>query len=310
MQNSQIFQPMQPKVLPDIRKYALLTNDRDEYYALIKPDGIDVYVNKGHMFDFNHNEITNPYIRFHFEKLLQTSVNMGMAIVGVLVTRNITYLKRNQHRLYQSNGRAFEASELLAYDVHFPTFNADHDYMWRFDIVNKAVAVLPHCKALKATIFKTDIELQHIVRDAFSIDISASVLVYRKDGKYFRGESQLYFEWQDVVSYIIKADQLFRGHIRSVVPTTIQMENGNKLTVALYIIARFKKEYINVPIPLDNLALRKFIWDHKVELKSSQFRFKGYTYLDIVAGSKALEYVTIVNEFVSFISTSDVCVKR
>ena len=70
MRNSLYFQPMVHKPLPDIRKYALLTQQNTEFYAVIKPEGIDVFINDGKMYDFNYNQIQNPYINFNFEKLL------------------------------------------------------------------------------------------------------------------------------------------------------------------------------------------------------------------------------------------------
>lgn len=305
MINSQIFQPMQHKPLPDIRKYAVLNSHGVDFMTVAKPRGLDVYIRNGQIFDFNHNELRNQHLKFHFEKLLQTSVNMQMLIVGVLVCNNTPSMLAHRYSLYAPSKVPFDDLKFLAYDIRFPVFNADHDYKWRYDIADKTVGPLPNCEVLSFITVKDNIDLQNFVRDTFEEDVSSEIISFREDGKFAPGDSQLYWDDIDTVSYSIRATQKYRGHIKRVISVTEQKPNGDKTETASYIVARFKKEYINVPINLSNFALRNFLWQHRMDLKAFPFWFTGYTYLDQVVN--ATDYVTVVNEFHSFIPTSDAC---
>ena len=305
MQNSQYFQPMQHKPLTDIRKYAIIARQGAEYMTLAKPAGIDVFIRNGQIFDFNQKELTNQYLKFHFEKLLQTSINMQMLIIGVLVTDNTENMLSHRYPLYSPSKASFDTMKFLVYDIRFPVFNAEHDYRWRYDIADKVVGRLPNCEILAFTTVKNETDLNNVVRDTFETDVSAEVISYRADGKFVPGESQLFWDDVDTVSYVVRANQRYRGHIKRIVSTTEQRPNGDKTEIALYLVARFKKEYINVPIKTNNLALRAFLWQHRKDLKSFPFWFTGYTYMDDVVGTS--DYVTVVNEFLAFIPTSDAC---
>lgn len=305
MLNSHYFQPMQHKPLPDIRKYDLLDIYPGEFMTLAKPTGIDVYIQRGKIYDFNHNELKNQSLLFHFEKLLQTSINLQVVVIGILICDVVAGMLAHRYSLYSPNKLFFEGTKILVYDLTFPVFNIDHDYKWRYDILEKTIGILPNCETLKITITKGSIDLRNFVRDTFELNVSSEILVYRTDGKYIQGASQLYWENVDHVSFSVKATQLYRGHIKKIVSTTEQHSNGDKTELALYIIARFKKEYINIPIHSNNFALRSYLWNYRSRLKSFPFWFTGYTYLDDVVGT--LDYVTVVNEFVAFIPTQDAC---
>lgn len=305
MLNSQYFQPMQHKALPDVRKYALLSNSGADFYTVVKPQGIDVYIRNGQIFDFNHNELQSQYLKFQFERLLQTSINMQMIIVGVLVSDNSQSMLAHRYTIYMPSKAVYEGIKFLVYDIHFPVFNVDHDYKWRYDIAKHAIGTLPNCEILDNNIIKDEFQLQNITKDVFEKDINAEIIVYRTNGKYSPGESQLYWDDKDTVSYNIKATQRYRGHIKHVISTTYQYPNGNKESIAAYIVARYKKDFINIPISDSNLALRSYLWNYRKDLKNFPFWFTGYTYIDKL--SSGMDYVTVVNEFLSFIPTSDAC---
>jgi len=262
-----------------------------------------VYVNGGKMYDFNHNEIQNQYLNFSFEGLLQTSINISATIVGVLVGKDSLKLKRYKHTVYNKTRSQITDVKFFVYDLIFPVFNADHVYKWRYDIASKVVGTLPNCQAVSVQTIKDELGLRKVVNEIFSIDISASILVYDKEGKFVPGISQLTWNDDEVVSYIIEAKQRYRAHIKRVVSTTIRMENGDKMDVAVYILAKFKKEFVEIPIDLSNLALRTFIWQNRLTLKNCPFWFTGYTILD--TSRENAEYVTIIDKFLSFISTTD-----
>jgi hypothetical protein len=292
---------MQHRPLPDIRKYALLSNQQTEFYAIVKPEGMDVFINDGKFYDFYHNELKSQYLSFHFEKLLKTSVDMKMTIVGVLTSNNILEFKRYRHTLYGPSRSPFTSVRFVAYDTIFPVFNAEHIYQWRYDIVKKVIGQCPNCLIASLTEIKNEQELQKLVKDVFTIDTGASVIVYRKDGKFVPGSSQLTYDDDDTVSYIIEATQRYRAHIKKVVSTTLKFDDGNKIEVALYILAKFKKEHVEIPIDQSNFVLRRFIWENRQALKEHPFWFTGYTLLD--NNGEKLDYITVINQFLSFIST-------
>lgn len=301
MLNSRYFQPMVHRPLPDIRKYALLTDQKSEFYAVYKPEGLDVFINDGKFYDFNYNELTNNYLKFHFEKVLKTSIDNKMTILGVLTSSNILHLKRNQHTLYNPQSTTITNMTLVIYDAVFPVFNSDHVYRWRYDIAEKVLGKHSNCRIASKTVITNGDELNREVLSLFSIDTGASMLVYKTEGKFVPGLSQLTWEDDDTVSYVVEATQRYRAHIKKVISTTLRMEDGDKIDVALTILAKFKKEFIEVPVSQTNLALRRFIWENKKTLKEYPFWFTGYTLLETKNGNT--DYVTIVNEFLSFIST-------
>lgn len=303
MQNSKYFQPMVHRPLPDVRKYALITNQKGEFYAVVRPAGVDVYVLDGEMFDFYHNPIQNQYLKFHFEALLKVSKNMKMAIIGTLTSTNILDLMRHRHTLYGKTRSAFTDVLFVAYDIHFPVFNVDHIYKWRHSIVEKAIATQANCKLATAVIIKDEYELQKFVSEVFVLGTDTQIIVYKSDGIFVPGFSQLTYSDDDTVSYIIRADQRFRAHVKKVVSTTLRMENSDKVEVALYIIAKFKKEFIEVPIDQSNMVLRRFLWDNRKVLKGQPFWFTGYTLVD---DNDTHDYVTLINEFLSFINNTDI----
>jgi hypothetical protein len=298
MKNSKYFQPMEHRPLPDIRKYALLTNQQSEFYAVVKPIGLDVFINDGKIYDFYHNEIQNQYLKFHFEKLLKTTIDMKMTVVGVLASPNssLNVLRYRQTLYGATRSSSFSDVVFVAYDVIFPIFNIDHDYKLRYDIVEKVISILPNCKAAMTSTVTNEQQLQKFVKEVFIIDTAATILVFKKDGNYVYGSSQLYYDDHDVVSYSIIADQRYRAHIKKVVSTTIKMDNGNKLDIALYIIAKFKKDFIEIPFDRTNITVRRFVWEHRKDLKEHPFWFTGYTIFD------QGEYRTLINEFQSFIT--------
>jgi hypothetical protein len=303
MPNSRYFQPMVHRPLPDIRKYVLLTNQNTEFFAVIKPEGIDVFVNDGKLYDFNQNEIKNQYLQFHFERLLQTSVNMKATIVGTLTAENTTMLKRYRHTIYNPTRSKITDVKFFVYDIVFPVFNVDHVYSMRFDVASKVIGELPNCQACSIQTVKNEHDLNEVVKDLFSINTGASVLVYDKEGKFAPGMSQLTWNDDETASYIVEAKQRYRAHVKKVVSTTLRMEDGNKLDVALLIIAKFKKEFVEIPVDLSNIALRTFIWQNRLTLKDTPFWFTGYTILDNKGDS--VDYVTIIHEFFSFITPTE-----
>jgi hypothetical protein len=299
MLNSQYFLPMEHKPLPDIRKYALLTNQHCEFYGIVKPEGIDVYINNGQMFDLYHNEVKNDYLKFHFEKLLKTSSDQKMTIVGTLTSTNILTLLRYKSTLFGKTKSPFDNIKFVVHDIIFPVFNADHDYRWRYDIAKKVIGVLPNCSTASKVEIKDQWDLNKLVVELFSINSGASVLVFKADGKFTPGPSQLYYDDMDTVSYKVEANQRYRGHIKKVVSTTLKFDDGNKIEVASYIITKFKRDFIDIPIDQSNLALRRFIWENKNNLKEHPFWFTGYTLL--VEKEDKTDYITIINKFHSFI---------
>ena len=303
MPNSHYFQPMVHRPLPDIRKYALLSNKRTEYYAVIKPEGIDVYINDGKMYDFYGNPVENQYINFFFEKLLQTSINLKATIIGVLVCKDSLRLKRHKNTLFNKTQSKITDVKFFVYDIVFPVFNVDHTYTWRYDIASKVIGDLPNCQTTSVETIKDETGLNKIVREIFTIDTAASIIVYDKEGKFVPGISQLTWNDDETVSYIVEAKQRYRAHIKRVVSTTLRMDNGDKIDVALRIVAKFKREFIEIPIDPSNLVLRTFIWQNRMFLKERPFWFTGYTVLD--TSKVTSEYVTIINEFFSFITTPD-----
>lgn len=303
MPNSQIFQPMVHRPLPDIRKFALLSNRNIEFYAVIKPEGIDVFINNGKMYDFNNNEIINPYVLFHFEKLLQTTINIRANVIGVLVSKDSRQLKKHRQTLYNKQQSKLLDLKFFVYDLVFPVFNIDHVYKWRHDIASKVIGTLSNCQTCSVQTIKDEIELQKVVTEIFSIDTATSIVVYDKEGKFVPGISQLMWDDIDTVSYIIEAKQRYRAHIKKVVSTTIRYDNGDKTEVALNIIAKFKKEFVEIPIDPTNIALRTFIWQNRLALRLKPFWFTGYTVLG--HNENHAEYITIINEFFSFITTPE-----
>ena len=303
MPNSRYFQPMVHRPLPDIRKYALLSNQSAEFLAVIKPEGIDVFVNNGKLYDFNYNEIKNQYLQFHFERLLQTSINMKATIVGSLVGKNSLELKKYRHTIYNATRSKITDVKFFVYDIVFPVFDVDHVYRWRYDIASKVIGELPNCQACSAQTIKDEHDLNRIVKEIFFIDTGASIVVFDKEGKFVPGMSQLAWNDDETVSYIVEAKQRYRAHVKKIVSTTLRMENGDKHDVAMLIIAKFKKEFIEIPIDQSNLVLRTFIWQNRHALKDTPFWFTGYTILD--NSSETPEYITIIHEFFSFINTSE-----
>lgn len=299
MLNSLYFQPMQHKALTDIRKYALLSDRGAKYYAVVKPEGIDVYINKGKLYDLNHNELQNQYLKFHFEKLLKVSVDMQMTIMGTITSPNILQLLKHRSTLFTESRSPFVDLTFVGYDTIFPVFDAEHVYQWRYSIVEKVVAVLPHCKVATKTEIKDEVELRRFVLEVFTIDVNATILVYRMDKKFVPGASQLLFEEDDVASYKIEANQRYRAHVKSITSTTIRMDNGDKYDVALCVIGKYKKDFVEVLIDQTNLAFRKYIWDNRKLLKGKPFWFTGYTLLE--NRDDLSEYVTLINKFLSFI---------
>jgi hypothetical protein len=182
MLSSQCFQPMQHKPLPDVRKYALINGRENDFMTVAKPEGIDIYIRNGQIFDFNHNELKSQYLKFHFEKLLKTTVNMQMIAVGVLVNNNTTSLLAHRYSLYTPSKAAYDGLKFLVYDVMFPVFNADHDYKWRYDIADKTVGILPNCATLSFTSIKKEIDLNHFIRDTFEANVASTIIAYRTDG--------------------------------------------------------------------------------------------------------------------------------
>lgn len=304
MLNSKYFQPMQHRPLPDIRKYALLTNQKSEFYAIIKPEGVDVFINDGKIYDFRGNALQNQYLQFHFEKLLKTSIDMKMTIVGTLVSPNGSLsIRKYRHTLYGKTKSTFTDAKFVVYDVVFPVFNVDHVYKLRYDIADKVVGILPNCATASKVIVKDGFGLQKIVTELFSIDTGSSIIVYKSNGSFVPGPSQLYYGDEDTVSYIVEATQRYRGHIKKVVSTTLRMDNEERIEVALYIITKFKKEFVNVPVNQTNLVLRRFIWEKRKELKNHPFWYTGYTLPD--ERSTTGGYITPINEFLSFIPPTD-----
>jgi len=302
MLNSQYFQPMVHRPLPDIRRYSLLTNQHSEFYAIVKPAGVDVYINDGKIYDLQHNELENQYLKFHFEKLLKVSVDNKMTAVGTLSSPSLLSLLRSRHTLYGKTRSAITDIKFIVYDVVFPVFNSEHVYKWRYDIAAKVIGTLSNCAIAHMEIVKDEHDLMKTVHDLFAIDTGASIIAYKSDGKFIPGISQLTYEDADTVSYIVEAKQRYRAHIKKIQSTTLRMDNGEKHDIALYIIAKFKREFVEIPIDQSNLALRIFIWENRHALKKCPFWFTGYTLLDKSKGSE--EYVTIINEFLSFISSS------
>ena len=304
MLNSRYFQPMVHRPLLDIRKYALLTDQKSEFYAVVKPEGLDVFINDGKFYDFNYNELTNNYLKFHFEAVLKTSIDNKMTILGVLTSSNILHIKRNRHTLYDAQSTTITDITLVIYDVVFPVFNSDHIYKWRYDIADKVLKDKANCRIATKVLIKNGDELNKEVLMLFSIDMGASMLVYKTEGKFVPGLSQLTWEDDDTVSYIVEAKQRYRAHIKKVMSTTLRMENGDKIDVALTILAKFKREFIEIPVSQENLALRRFIWENRKTLKEYPFWFTGYTLLETKNGKT--DYTTIINEFLSFIATDKV----
>lgn len=303
MPNSRHFQPMVHRSLPDIRKYALLSNQSTEFIAVIKPDGIDVFVNDGKLYDFNYNELKNQYLQFHFEKLLQTSINMKATIVGILVGPDSLTLKKYRNTLYNPTKSKITDIKFFVYDIVFPVFDVDHVYKWRYDIASKVVGELSNCQACSIQTVRNEQDLNKVVRELFSIDTGASVIVYDKEGKFVPGISQLTWNDDETVSYIVEAKQRYRAHVKKIVSTTVKTNDGDKHDVAMLIIAKFKKEFIEIPINQSNVALCTFIWQNRQALKDTPFWFTGYTVLD--TKGESAEYVTIIHEFFSFINTPE-----
>jgi hypothetical protein len=295
---------MKHRPLPDIRKYALITNQKSEFYAIVKPEGLDVYVNDGKFFDFNHNELQNQFLQFHFEDVLKTSRDQRMTIIGTLTAPNILDVKRYKGTLYGKTRSQFPTLKFVVYDSVFPTFNSDHIFKWRYDIADKVIGKLPNCLTAHKDVITNDRELHEVVKSLFAINTGASVLVYKTDGNFVPGMSQLMYDDNDTVSYIVQANQRYRAHIKKVVSTTLKFDDtGDKIDVALYIIAKFKRDFIEIPIDQSNMALRRFIWENRLALKEYPFWFTGYTLLDNKDG--VTDYVTTVNEFLSFITTPE-----
>lgn len=305
MLNSKYFQPMQHKPLPDIRKYALLSEHGCDFYAIAKPAGIDVYINNGHIYDMNHIELENPFLKFQFEKMLQTTINLKMTVLGVLVTTNVLELACKKPLLYRHTSiTPFPDLHFVSYDCHFPVFNSDHIYKWRHDIVSKNIGIMPQCSTAPITVIKNELALENFVQGIFSIDAGTQIIVYKSEGKYVPGISQLLYENEDVVSYIINANQLFRAHVKRVISTTSRLKDGDKTDVAMLIQGKFKREPIEVPIGYSNLALRKFIWDKRQLLHGMPFWFTGHTYIN--REKDPIEYNVIINEFLSFLPTESI----
>jgi len=295
---------MQHKPLADIRKYALITDSNAEFYAVVKPEGLDVYINDGKIYDFNHNELKNQYLKFHFEKLLATSINMKMTAMGTLTAPNILNLLKHKHTLYEPTRSTFPDIIFNCQDVIFPVFDAEHVYKWRYTIVDKVVGVLPNCRAATYVPVKNEIDLRKFVTECFTIDTSASVVVYRTDCKFVPGMSQLTFEAEDVASYIVEANQRFRAHVKAIGSTTIRMDNGDKYDVAQVVVAKFKKDFVEIPVDQTNFAFRKFLWDNRRILKGKPFWFTGYTLL--TDKGEFSDYETVINKFLAFIPDATV----
>lgn len=309
MLNSHYFQPMQHKPLPDIRKYALVSEHKDELYAIVKPVGLDVYVNSGHFYDTNQNRLNNKFLYFQFSKLLETTNNTKMTVQGTLVSSNALLLEQKKMLLYsQTNSIPFSDLTFVIYDSYFPVFNIDHVFRLRYDIAAKVVGHLSHCCIAPITKIKDQFALENFVKDMFLIDAGVSIILYRSEGLYSPGISQLLYENADVVSYIIEAKQLFRGHVKSILPSTVEYGNRDKFDAAIIIFSRFKREDIEVPIGYENIGLRKYIWDRRKELKGMPFWFTGHTFMD--NSKPTLEYKTIINRFLSFLSTEGINEER
>lgn len=296
MKSSEYFQPMHHRPLLDIRKYSLITDQKSEFYAVVKPSGLDVYVANGVMYDFYHNPIQNIDLNFSFEKLKLTSINLKALVLGVLVSPNDSFdILKYKASLFLKSRSTFTKVHFIVYDIIFPVFNVDHDYKMRYDIADKTIGVLPNCVTATKIDIKNGDDLLTQTNMLFSIDTAASLLVYRTDGMFIPGVSQLYYDDHDTVSYIVEAKQKFRAHIKKVVSTTLVLEDGNKIEVAMLIVAKFKKDFVEIPISRYNLGVRRFIWENRKNLKEHPFWFTGYTLLD------KGEYVTVINEFLSFI---------
>lgn len=291
----QHFLPMLHKPLKSISNYALATDKVGaEHMVVVKPQGLDVYIAAGRIYDFQQREITNDIIRFELAKALEASESTKSACLGVLSSDDIYFFKKLP-RLYDSKPVSFKNLTFTVYDVVFPLFDFEADYHIRYDVAEKVIGKLPNCKPAIMKVVRNSVELTKIASELMTEDITRTLIVYNSKGRYIYGNSQLlYLNPTDIVSYSITADQRYRAHIKSVHSITEILPDGTKYETAAYITVKYKHDFIDIELP-DNKVLCKSIWDYRHSLKSIPFWFTGYnTYND---GS----YKLLINKFHSFI---------
>ena len=297
MKSLQYFQPMQHKPLKAISNYALATDKPGaEHMVIVKPTGLDVYISAGRIFDFKQREICNTAVTFQLEKATQASLNTSGVYVGVLTSTD-RYFEKKIPRLYDFKPVSYKDITFVVYDVVFPLFDADVDYRWRYDVAKKVVGIMTNCKPADVKVIRNSFELMKISADLLKEDISRTLIVYKANGKYIYGDTQLLLiSDNDLVSYQIKAEQKFRAHIKRVNGITEHLPNGDKYETAASITVKFKHDFIDIELP-DNKVLCKSIWDFRKVLKPYPLWFTGYTAWDTETNG----YVTYINNFHSFI---------
>ena len=219
--------------------------------------------------------------------------------MGVICTTMLGWCEKYAWKLYGEKESSFPEMFFVVYDIIFPVFDAEHTYHWRYDIADKVIGRLPNCKTARKESIKNEFELRNFVNTLFTIDLNSSVYVYRTDKKFIPGPSQLLFELDDIASFKVEADQKYRAHVKSITSITERLSNGDKFEIASVIIAKYKKEFIEVPINGNNFALKKYIWDNRKILKGKPFWFTGFTTVHPVGDTS--EYHTFINKFLSFI---------
>jgi hypothetical protein len=289
------FLPMLHKPLKSISNYALATDKIGaEHMVVVKPQGLDVYIADGRIYDFQQREITNNVVLFELAKVLEASVNTKSACLGVLSSEDLYFYKKLP-RLYDSKPVSFKNLLFTVYDMIFPFFDFEADYFHRYDVASKVIGKLTNCEPATIKVVKNSFELTQIASELMTEDITRTLIVYNTKGKYIYGNSQLLYQNPaDIVSYSISADQRYRAHIKKVHSTTEILPDGIKYETAAYITAKYKHEFIDIELP-DNKVLCKSIWDYRSVLKPIPFWFTGYTALD------KQDYKLLINKFHSFI---------
>lgn len=291
----QHFLPMLHKPLKSVSNYALATDKVGaEHMVVVKPQGLDVYIAAGQIYDFQRRELTNSVLRFELSKVLEATASTKSACIGVLSSDDPYFFKKIP-RLYDSKPVSFKNLLFTIYDMVFPVFDFDAEYFWRYDSSEKVIGKLPNCTTATVKTIKNSFELTKIASELMSEDITRTLIVYNTKGKYIYGGSQLLYQNPaDIVSYSISADQRYRAHIKTVHSITEITPDDIKYETASYITVKYKHDFIDIELP-DNKVLCKSIWDYRNALKPIPFWFTGYMAADKDG------YKLLVNKFHSFI---------
>jgi hypothetical protein len=267
---------MIPFQLRTINDYAVLPS-HFKRIAVFKPRGLEVYITpNGDIFDFEGQLILNNSLLFLLDKARDVAKRTKSLVFGVLTSNDPVFYQNLRWAFTAGSSFQFLNFTFKIYDIIYPYFSAKFKYKLRIDQVEAIFKKVPYCDVVDYEEIGSFSDLNDMLITKFNPFTIESVYIYNASHIYRNGVT---FNKRDACMYEIRPTQKFRTHIKHIIPKSTLLGNGKaeQAMVASAIVAKVKKELLEIPIIETNLLITKGIWDRRNKLKNVPFWFTGFT---------------------------------